>query len=682
MKLITLLSTIALIGLGFSSLAQTVYYVTPTGAGTEAGTSWANASADLTAILLATTSGDDVWVAQGTYTPTDCAAGCTEAERETSFALKAGVTLIGGFVGTETTRTQASASNLTTLSGDIGASNDKSDNSYNIVLCDNCGTNAGLENFTLSGGNGNRAASSGPNEIGRAGSALYLNGAIGQANPVVTNCTFTDNTVIGRGGAIFCNGSPGESSPIFRFCTFNGNSSNGEGGALAIDGTNGTANPKFRDCSFTNNQTIYESSVAQSGGAIYGVTQGGNAIVDFNRCLFQNNTADANTTPPAMNNNQNGLGGAMYFTSSGSGNLQLNLFNTILDANTAYSAGAIYNLGGVTKFENVTMTNNTATGSGGSGGGLYVNGGSADIVNSISYGNESVTNTFGGKDIRFVNGTVNISYTLVEAADRNELFSRASNTNADILNDGLGMIYGTDPLLSSPAGYPEISTATSLAVNSGLNSAVTASGGDYLGASRIVAGNIDLGAVESSLAPLPVELISFEAKALDTKIRLDWKVASEIDLDGYKLLRRDPTGGFDEVVFVPAMESGSYFYEDAAIIPGQTYYYQLVSLDLDGTTYDSDLVTARVDASSNEVIVSNLYPNPTDGLLNIVLTPREGARTVYASVLNMNGQRMVFKSYPQDGVHQLNLTDLPNGNYVVRITEGDRTQTEAITIQH
>jgi len=254
MQFTKLIATILLATLSLTSFGQTIRYVSSTGTGT--GSSWADASGDLNAALLASVAGDDVWVMQGTYFPTQCAAGCTETERETSFSLKDGVNLIGGFIGNETLRTQASPSNLTILSGDIGIAGDISDNSYNIVECNSCGVNAGLENFTISGGNGDRLASAGPNELGRAGAALYLNGQSGQANPVVTNCTFTNNTVIGRGGAVYCNGSPGESSPIFNFCTFDSNSSNGEGGAVSINGTNGTANPKFRDCRFTNNQSI------------------------------------------------------------------------------------------------------------------------------------------------------------------------------------------------------------------------------------------------------------------------------------------------------------------------------------------------------------------------------------------------------------------------------------------
>jgi predicted outer membrane repeat protein len=679
MQFTTTITTLLLATISLTSFGQTIRYVSPTGTGS--GTSWADASGDLNAMLLASTSGDDVWVMQGTYFPTQCVSGCTEAERETSFALQNGVNLIGGFIGNETNRTQASPNNLTILSGDIGIANDDSDNSYNIVTCNSCGINAGLENFTISGGNGDRLASAGPNELGRAGAALYLNGQAGQANPVVTRCTFTNNTVIGRGGAVYCNGSPGESSPVFNFCTFSNNSSNGEGGALAINGTNGTANPKFRDCRFTNNQTVFAASVTQSGGAVYGVTQGGNAVIDFTRCLIQGNSADANAGS-GVNNNTSGLGGAMYFTSSGSGVLQVNVTNSIIDNNSAFSGGGIYNLGGVTYFENVTMTNNLATGTGGSGGGLYVNGGVADVINSISFGNDVTQNQFGGKDIRFVNGTVNISYTLVEAANSTDLLSQADPNNSDVLNTGAGMIYGQDPQLVSSAGYPEIGSPTSPAINSGLNSGITVSGGDFLGASRISDGTVDLGAVESSLAPLPVELISFKAEALKSSIRLDWVVASEVDLAGYRVLRRDPAGGFDEVIFVPAMENGSYYYEDDAIIPGETYYYQLVSEDLDGTTYDSDLITARVKAESNDKIVANLYPNPADRILNVALAPRENARTVYATVLNMNGQRVIFKAYTQDGEHVLNLSDLPNGNYVVRLSEGDRTQTEAITIQH
>ena len=43
---------------------------------------------------------------------------------------------------------------------------------------------------------------------------------------------------------------------------------------------------------------------------------------------------------------------------------------------------------------------------------------------------------------------------------------------------------------------------------------------------------------------------------------------------------------------------------------------------------------------------------------------------------------MMFNSYTKDGTYQFDLRDLPNGTYIVRLTEGDRTQTESVVIQH
>jgi hypothetical protein len=71
--------------------------------GTGAGTnSWDNASSDFQAVINAASAGDEVWVAGGIYQP---ASG-------TSFQMKEGVRIYGGFAGNETNR---SARNLTLL---------------------------------------------------------------------------------------------------------------------------------------------------------------------------------------------------------------------------------------------------------------------------------------------------------------------------------------------------------------------------------------------------------------------------------------------------------------------------------------------------------------------------------------------------------------------------------------
>src|SRR5436190_301007 len=91
------------------------YYVKWNANGANDGSSWTNAYTDLQSALSVASSGDEIWVAAGTYEPT------TGTDRIISFTLKNGVAVYGGFEGAETLLTQRNpATNVTTLSGNIG----------------------------------------------------------------------------------------------------------------------------------------------------------------------------------------------------------------------------------------------------------------------------------------------------------------------------------------------------------------------------------------------------------------------------------------------------------------------------------------------------------------------------------------------------------------------------------
>ena len=108
-----------------------VIYVDIDAKGLNNGTSWPNAYKQLQSALWSASSGDEIWVAEGTYTPT----GTTD--RTVSFQLINKVPVYGGFDPTSGVVTFA-ARNWTTypciLSGDIGVVGDTSDNSYHIFF--------------------------------------------------------------------------------------------------------------------------------------------------------------------------------------------------------------------------------------------------------------------------------------------------------------------------------------------------------------------------------------------------------------------------------------------------------------------------------------------------------------------------------------------------------------------
>src|SRR5271157_4844982 len=180
------------------------WYVNSLAMGSNNGQSWANAYTDLQAALTSTQlhSGDQIWVAQGTYHPT------SGTDRTISFALKDGVQVYGGFAGTETNLNQRDwVHNVTTLSGDIGQPNVNSDNSYHVVTATNLTSAAVLDGFTITGGNGSSYNTGGGlyassssltlTNLIFSGNSAFLGGGMynySSSSPTLTNVTFSSNS--------------------------------------------------------------------------------------------------------------------------------------------------------------------------------------------------------------------------------------------------------------------------------------------------------------------------------------------------------------------------------------------------------------------------------------------------------------------------------------------------------
>jgi SprB repeat/Right handed beta helix region len=269
------------ISIQFSLPAQVIYVnVTATG-GANDGTSWQNAYPDLHDALTTAQAGDSIWVAQGTYFP------AADGDRSKRFELANGVKLFGGFSGNETNAGERDwEAYPTILSGDIGASGDSTDNTFNILYMEQVDSTTAVDGFFFEWGNANDSGS--PAQApGSSGAAIYINGEDGFAYPKIWNCRFEHNTALYFGGAVYVNGDgDGSVAPQFFNCIFNYNKAGIYGGAiLRFGGSWAEVENDFWQCQFEHNEA------GERGGAIFYFETERTDKLEFKACTFKQNKA-------------------------------------------------------------------------------------------------------------------------------------------------------------------------------------------------------------------------------------------------------------------------------------------------------------------------------------------------------------------------------------------------------
>ena len=250
------------------------------------GKSWSTAFNDLQSALDVANSAArpvQLWVAAGRYVPSNL-EDLTEP-RSATFCIGSGVSLYGGFAGTEgkLSERKLSTSQRTILSGDLNLDDlpefiNRSENVYHVVTLGNRAPQSVLDGVFISGGNA--VGPLPPGFLSGGGAVLVednISFPLGQG-PTIRNSRFFDNES-SDGGAVVV-----ESSASFDACVFYGNRAiadlffTGRGGAIA---GLGLLNVMFvTNCVFIGNE-------ADRGGAV-GLDHSGLLAAN---CTFVGNSA-------------------------------------------------------------------------------------------------------------------------------------------------------------------------------------------------------------------------------------------------------------------------------------------------------------------------------------------------------------------------------------------------------
>jgi hypothetical protein len=334
--------------LSAGSLSAATFYVDIDATGNNDGTSWTNAYTDLQSALNAASSGDDIWLAEGTYYPSvevdvDNSGGSNV--REVTFQIPNGVSLYGGFDGSESLLSDRNYFlHTSTLSGDIGVQGDSSDNAYHVIFTEDVSSSTVVDGVTITEGYADLLAGNNKNYHG----AGWMNTTTGAtlSSPTLTNVTFSNNHAAAWGGGManyVQNG--GTCQSVYTNCTFTNNIGPWGGGAIWNTGySNGTADITAINCLFIHN----------GGGG------NGGAINNDGRLNAQSNATIINCT---FYDNDAQQGGAIYNDAASNGTSNATVKNSIFWSNVG-GGNSFYNANTSTTTVSYTLLNEATTGVG------------------------------------------------------------------------------------------------------------------------------------------------------------------------------------------------------------------------------------------------------------------------------------------------------------------------------
>ena len=382
------------------------------------GLSWATAFRDVTCALELAPGSSEIWIARGIYVP-----GILS---DSAYQMRNAVDLYGGFVGTETSRSQRPAfvqptsinpdpAAYTILSGDVNGDDNRAtfvqyeDNTNHVIKGDGVPIPTLLDGLVVMSGNadstveenaiGGGLVNNGGN-LSLSNMAFIANGAgkgggIAQFNADLrlSNVTFLGDRAVltGGGGGIYAEGSSIDLSGV-RFTQnaaidgagatiksgtavingsqFSGNVANQRGGALLVLAA---ANVRLTAVEFNHNSAQFGGAVAAEGSSLA-----------FSTANWRGNTATN--------------GGGLHGISA-----SMQLTGTSFITNTATLGGGIYRQGGNVSLAEVTLEGNQATQNGGA---IYNQGGDSVTINRLF----AFANTSGGSGGAIFNtGTTNVA---------------------------------------------------------------------------------------------------------------------------------------------------------------------------------------------------------------------------------------------------------------------------------
>lgn len=224
----------------------------------------------------------------------------------------------------------------------------------------------------------------------------------------------------------------------------------------------------------------------------------------------------------------------------------------------------------------------------------------------------------------------------------------------------------TNPNIANPKASPTSNTTYTVTVSS-----------SSCNANKSVAMNVSPCILPQSELKFSAYLRSNDAKNF---VDVQWISKTEEGVKLYQLERRyADEENFSLIASVDAVGNAitpsEYGYDDYALRPitaNQTIYYRLKQIDIEGTTYYSEILDVYVSPDKNAIQYS-LYPNPAEDIVNVEFDFNDiSADEVSVTVTDGAGREMKMPvTAAGNRIIALDVKDLSNGTYFLTLKAAD-----------
>lgn len=189
--------------------------------------------------------------------------------------------------------------------------------------------------------------------------------------------------------------------------------------------------------------------------------------------------------------------------------------------------------------------------------------------------------------------------------------------------------------------------------------------------------------VQTNTSILPVTLISFTAVAQKNDGLIEWKSSSEINHAYYEVQysedgRSFKTVGQRNAISGTSEKNYTMVHTNAASIANKLYY-KLKMVSTTGAISFSNIVQLRFSATGQ--LVTDVYPNPTNGIITVATYGLSSAKTIVLKLTDVNG-RLIFtkQGVVANGNITIDLSKFSKGIYMLEtmMPDGNKQQFKII----